>query len=50
MAQAIIINSGNANTCTGVGGARDVTLTAERVAEKLGCSSGGPCSGRYTVV
>jgi len=35
--RAILINSGNANACTGLQGLRDAEETAQRVANQLGC-------------
>jgi glutamate N-acetyltransferase/amino-acid N-acetyltransferase len=39
-AQAIIVNAGNANACTGARGLDDALTTAELVAEALGVNSG----------
>ncbi len=36
---AVVLNSGGANACTGPGGFQDTHLTAERVAEAVGCST-----------
>jgi glutamate N-acetyltransferase/amino-acid N-acetyltransferase len=40
MAQAIVVNSGNANACTGKQGLRDAQMMAEIAAEKLRLSAG----------
>ena len=40
LARAIVVNSGNANACTGETGERDALAMAARVAEKLACR---PC-------
>lgn len=37
-ARAVIINSGNANACTGANGIRDAERMCERLADRLGCS------------
>jgi glutamate N-acetyltransferase / amino-acid N-acetyltransferase len=37
--RALVVNSGNANACTGAAGERAAEATAERAAEVLGCSS-----------
>ncbi|MDX9971539.1 MAG: bifunctional glutamate N-acetyltransferase/amino-acid acetyltransferase ArgJ [FCB group bacterium] len=42
-AQAVFVNSGNANACTGEQGLRDAEATAERVAEGLGASRDNVC-------
>ena len=39
-ARAVVLNSGNANACTGARGFLDTHVTAEHVAEKLGCGAG----------
>ncbi|MEZ4300172.1 MAG: bifunctional glutamate N-acetyltransferase/amino-acid acetyltransferase ArgJ [Polyangiaceae bacterium] len=36
-ARAIVVNSGNANACTGEQGERDAAAMAARVAERIGC-------------
>lgn len=38
LARAVVVNSGNANACTGEDGERDAAAMAARVAEKLGCA------------
>ncbi|RMD85353.1 MAG: bifunctional glutamate N-acetyltransferase/amino-acid acetyltransferase ArgJ [Lentisphaerae bacterium] len=35
----VIVNSGNANACTGLQGQRDVRKTAQHVADRLGCEA-----------
>jgi glutamate N-acetyltransferase/amino-acid N-acetyltransferase len=37
---AIVLNSGNANACTGIRGERDAAATADEVARVLGCQVG----------
>ncbi|MFO0588869.1 MAG: bifunctional glutamate N-acetyltransferase/amino-acid acetyltransferase ArgJ [Polyangiaceae bacterium] len=37
--RAIVVNSGNANACTGEDGERDAAAMAARVAEKIGCAA-----------
>lgn len=39
VARAIVVNSGNANACTGEDGERDAAAMAARVAERLGCAA-----------
>ncbi len=38
LVRAVVVNSGNANACTGEEGERDAAAMAARVAEKLGCA------------
>ena len=38
--RAVVVNSGNANACNGAQGDKDAKVTAERVAEALGCRPG----------
>src|SRR5262245_25859809 len=38
-ARAIVVNSGNANACTGEDGERDAAAMAARVAERVGCAA-----------
>lgn len=40
-ARAVLINSGNANTCTGEQGIQDTHATTQAVAEELGCADEG---------
>ncbi|MGH3973155.1 MAG: bifunctional glutamate N-acetyltransferase/amino-acid acetyltransferase ArgJ [Pseudonocardiaceae bacterium] len=37
--RAVVLNSGGANACTGPGGFQDTHVTAERVAQVLGCGA-----------
>jgi glutamate N-acetyltransferase / amino-acid N-acetyltransferase len=56
LARALVVNSGNANACTGVKGARAVEQTVEAFADRIGCSpeevlvaSTGPIGVRFPV-
>jgi glutamate N-acetyltransferase/amino-acid N-acetyltransferase len=41
--RAVVVNSGNANSCTGERGAADVHATAELAGELIGCEPGQVC-------